>query len=104
VTNGGTSGGALTDDLRRQQEREIDETSRFVDEVLEIPRVLPDVTFRDELTFWQGAREFRLFSTTGDATGQPCSICARRHRQVTAVVSHNVTEVTGSESQPPRRC
>ena len=56
---------------RRQQEREIDETSRFVDEVLEIPRVLPDVTFRDELTFWRGAREFRLFSMTGDATESP---------------------------------
>jgi hypothetical protein len=41
-TSGGPNGGALTDDLRRQQEREIDETSRFVDEVLEI-RVLPDV-------------------------------------------------------------
>jgi glyoxylase-like metal-dependent hydrolase (beta-lactamase superfamily II) len=62
-------GKALTDDLRREQEREIDETSRFVDEVIEIPRVLPDVAFRDELTFWRGGREFRLFSMTGDATG-----------------------------------
>jgi len=64
-----SDGTALTDDLRRRQERDIDETSRFVDEVLAIPRVLPDVAFRDELTFWRGAREFRLFSMTGDATG-----------------------------------
>ena len=64
-----SDGTALTDDLRRQQERELDETSRFVNDVLEIPRVLPDVAFRDELTFWRGAREFRLLSMTGDATG-----------------------------------
>jgi glyoxylase-like metal-dependent hydrolase (beta-lactamase superfamily II) len=64
-----SDGTVLTDDLRREQEREIDETSRFVDEVIKIPRVLPDVAFRDELTFWRGAREFRLFSMTGDATG-----------------------------------
>jgi cyclase len=70
ITTGRTSDGAvLTDDRRREQEREIAETSRFVDEVLAIPRVLPDVAFRDELTFWRGAREFRLFSMTGDATG-----------------------------------
>ncbi len=70
ITTGRTSDGAvLTDDRRREQEREIAETSRFVDEVLAIPRVLPDVVFRDELTFWRGAREFRLFSMTGDATG-----------------------------------
>jgi cyclase len=64
-----SDGGALTDDRRREQEREIDETSRFVDEVLAIPRVLPDVAFHDELTFWRGGREFRLYSMTGDATG-----------------------------------
>jgi cyclase len=64
-----TDGTALTDALRREQERDIEETSRFVHDVLEIPRVLPDVAFRDELTFWRGTREFRLFSMTGDATG-----------------------------------
>jgi glyoxylase-like metal-dependent hydrolase (beta-lactamase superfamily II) len=64
-----SDGTALTEERRRRQEREIDETSRFVDEVTAIPRVLPDVAFRDELTFWRGSREFRLFSMTGDATG-----------------------------------
>jgi glyoxylase-like metal-dependent hydrolase (beta-lactamase superfamily II) len=63
-----SDGTALTDEVRRRQEREIEATSRFVDEVLGIPRVLPDVAFRDELTFWRGTREFRLFSMTGDAT------------------------------------
>ena len=70
IASGKTSDGTtLTDDARRAQEREIEETARFVDEVLAIPRVLPDVAFRDELTFWRGGREFRLFSMTGDATG-----------------------------------
>jgi glyoxylase-like metal-dependent hydrolase (beta-lactamase superfamily II) len=64
-----SDGTALTEERRRQQQREIAETSRFVDEVTAIPRVLPDVAFRDELTFWRGSREFRLFSLTGDATG-----------------------------------
>jgi glyoxylase-like metal-dependent hydrolase (beta-lactamase superfamily II) len=54
---------------RLHDAREIEETSRFVDEVLKIPRVLPDVAFHEELTFWRGAREFRLFSMVGDATG-----------------------------------
>jgi cyclase len=62
-------GTALTDDLRRQREREIEETARFVEEISGVPRVLPDTAFHDELTFWRGAREFRLFSMTGDATG-----------------------------------
>jgi cyclase len=64
-----SDGTALTADRRREQEKDIEETVRFVDEVLAIPRVLPDLAFRDELTFWRGSREFRLFSMTGDATG-----------------------------------
>jgi glyoxylase-like metal-dependent hydrolase (beta-lactamase superfamily II) len=62
-------GTPLTEERRRQQEQDIAETSRFVDAVTAIPRVLPDVAFRDELTFWRGGREFRLFGMTGDATG-----------------------------------
>src|SRR5215203_1007011 len=73
-----SDGTALTSDLRAQQEQEIEETSRFVDEVLQIPRVLPDVAFRNELTFWRGAREFRLFSMTGDATGSARALPAGR--------------------------
>jgi cyclase len=70
IATGRTSDGAvLTDAIRRQQEQDIADTARFVDDVLAVPRVLPDVAFRDELTFWRGDREFRLFSVTGDATG-----------------------------------
>ena len=67
-TGRSSDGTALTDDLRRQREREIDETASFVEEIAGVPRVLPDTAFQDELTFWRGAREFRLFSMTGDAT------------------------------------
>jgi glyoxylase-like metal-dependent hydrolase (beta-lactamase superfamily II) len=70
VATGRLSDGAvLTAEHRARQEREIAETAAFVDEVLAVPRVLPDLVFRDELTFWRGTREFRLFSVTGDATG-----------------------------------
>jgi cyclase len=62
-------GAPLTDAVRAQQERDIADTARFVEDVLATPRVLPDLAFRDELTFWRGSREFRLFSMTGDATG-----------------------------------
>ena len=60
---------SLTDDLRRAN-RNGRSTKRHASwtKCLAIPRVLPDVAFRDELTFWRGAREFRLFSMTGDAT------------------------------------
>ena len=46
--------------------------------MLAIPRVLPDVAFRDELTFWRGARVFCLFSMTGDATGFAVSVSAEK--------------------------
>jgi cyclase len=62
-------GRELTADVRAREEREIAATARFVDEVLAIPRVLPDLVFRDELTFWRGRREFRLLAMTGDASG-----------------------------------
>jgi glyoxylase-like metal-dependent hydrolase (beta-lactamase superfamily II) len=62
-------GTVLTDDVRKEREKDIDETARFVEEISGVPRVLPDTAFHDELTFWRGAREFRLFSMTGDATG-----------------------------------
>jgi glyoxylase-like metal-dependent hydrolase (beta-lactamase superfamily II) len=68
-TGRSTDGTVLTDDLRREREQEIAETARFVEEISAVPRVMPDTAFHDELTFWRGTREFRLFSMTGDATG-----------------------------------
>lgn len=62
-------GTALTDEVRRQREQAIDRRSRFVEEMAAVPRVMPNVGFRDELTFWRGRREFRLYDLTGDAAG-----------------------------------
>ena len=61
-------GTPLTPALRQAREQDIAETAQFEAEVRSVPRVLPTQAFRDELTFWRGGREFRLYSMTGDAT------------------------------------
>lgn len=61
-------GTPLTEAVRREKEKELEETASFAKEVAALPRVLPNVAFQGELTFWSGAREFRLFTATGDAT------------------------------------
>jgi cyclase len=62
-------GTVLTTAARRQMEEDIEETASFAAEMGAVPRVLPNLVFRDTLVFWRGRREFRLFSATGDATG-----------------------------------
>jgi glyoxylase-like metal-dependent hydrolase (beta-lactamase superfamily II) len=62
-------GSALTPDARKADEAEIAETAAFGAEVASVRRVLPNLVYRDSLTFWSGSREFRLISVTGDATG-----------------------------------
>lgn len=64
-----SDGTPLTPAARSQVEREIEETAGFFQETSDLPRVLPNLVFRDSLTFWKGRREFRLWSATGDATG-----------------------------------
>ena len=59
----------LTPELRKYFENDLEETRQFVEELKTTPRLLPDVAFRDALTFFSGGREFRLTSETGDATG-----------------------------------
>lgn len=61
-------GTPLTAEARQARERDIEETASFEREVRALPRVLPDVAFRDTLVFWSGNREYRLMSATGDAT------------------------------------
>jgi glyoxylase-like metal-dependent hydrolase (beta-lactamase superfamily II) len=61
-------GTPLTAAERQAREKDIQETASFEQEVRNLPRVLPDVAFRDTLVFWSGNREFRLYSATGDAT------------------------------------
>ncbi|HEY8141023.1 MAG TPA: MBL fold metallo-hydrolase [Kofleriaceae bacterium] len=63
-----SDGTPLTDEERRQQERDVADRAAFAAEVAAIRRVLPNVGFQGSLTFWSGGREFRLFAATGDAT------------------------------------
>lgn len=62
-------GAALTAEARERMEAGIATREQFVAEVKALPRVLPNVAFRSEMTFWSGRRELRLMSVTGDATG-----------------------------------
>ena len=64
-----SDGTALTAEARQKREADIKETGDFAAEVEAVPRVLPNLTYGDSLTFWSGRREFRLMSVTGDATG-----------------------------------
>ena len=61
-------GTPLTPELRAQKEEALARREQFVAEVVALPRVLPNLVYRDEMTFWSGQREFRLSSVTGDAT------------------------------------
>src|SRR5262245_43628896 len=61
-------GSPLTPEIRAQKEERLAQREQFVAEVLALPRVLPNVVYQDEMTFWMGRREFRLMSVTGDAT------------------------------------
>ena len=62
-------GSRLTPEVRALKEASIAMASQFEGEIQALPRVLPNLVFRDEMTFWSGRREMRLMSVTGDATG-----------------------------------
>ncbi len=54
---------------RRASGQDTTQAARFLADIERTPRVLPTIAFRDTLVLWSGAREFRLISVTGDATG-----------------------------------
>lgn len=62
-------GSPLTPEIRAQKEASLARREQFVAEVTALPRVLPNLVYRDDMTFWSGHSEFRLLSVTGDATG-----------------------------------
>jgi len=61
-------GSRLTPEVRARKEASIAMGSQFADEVHALPRVLPNLVYRDEMTWWSGRRELHLMSVTGDAT------------------------------------
>ena len=70
IRTGKTSDGKpLTAEERRKRETDIKETADFAAEVTATPRVLPTIAYRDSLVLYNGRREYRLISVTGDATG-----------------------------------
>jgi glyoxylase-like metal-dependent hydrolase (beta-lactamase superfamily II) len=76
-------GSPLTEAVRHAKEASLAEATAFAAEVEALPRVLPDLVFRDELTFWSGKRELRLSTATGDATGSAVLYLPRERILVT---------------------
>ena len=64
-----SDGTPLTPEARRLQESNVELLAAFANEIEQLPRVLPNLVFRDTLTLWSGKRELRLLGVTGDATG-----------------------------------
>jgi cyclase len=62
-------GSPFTPEIRARREASLAMADQFEREIEALPRVLPNVVYRGEMAFWSGAREFRLLSLTGDATG-----------------------------------
>lgn len=62
-------GSPLTAERRRQMEADL-AASRLLDtDLADSRQVLPTYAFNDSLVIWNGDREYRLFSMTGDASG-----------------------------------
>lgn len=62
-------GSPLTPEIRARKEASVALGSQFEAEIGALPRVLPNLVYRNEMTLWSGRRELRLISVTGDATG-----------------------------------
>ena len=70
IAKGKTADGSpLTPERRRQLEVQLEESTALANELSSTRQVLPTVVFNDSLRFRRGAREFRLISATGDASG-----------------------------------
>lgn len=63
-----SNGSIPTPEIRARKERSLAMAEQFAAEVGALPRILPNETYRGEMTFWSGQREIRLLSATGDAS------------------------------------
>ena len=61
-------GSPFTPEVRARKEKSAAKADQFAAEIEALPRVLPNLVYRNEMAFWSGRREFRLTSMTGDAT------------------------------------
>ncbi len=62
------NGSTPTAEVRARKERSLAMAEQFAAEIEALPRVLPNETYRGELTLWSGRRELRLMSLAGDAS------------------------------------
>lgn len=76
---------------------DIQEKRQFIEEMSNVPRVLPTLVFADELTFWRGRREFRVMRMMGDATGSAVLYLP----QEGIVVTGDVLVAPGDGNGPP---
>ncbi len=60
-------GSTLTAEARRESEAEIARFAEFSAEMSRVRRVLPGIVYGDSLTLFEGGREIRLVSLSGDA-------------------------------------
>src|SRR5688572_15115054 len=91
-------GSALTPERRRQLENNLAESVALGAELSGTRQVLPTVTYTDHLQFRRGAREFRLFSATGDASGSTVLYLPRERILVTGDML--VRQEAGTGAQP----
>jgi len=64
-----SDGTALTPAQRTEDEEDVRDYQSFVDEAVTLRRVLPTLSYVDELTLHYGGREFRFMEVLGDAEG-----------------------------------
>jgi len=91
-------GSQLTPERRRELENNLAESVALGTELSGTRQVLPTVTYTDRLQFRRGAREFRLFSATGDASGSTVLYLPGERILVTGDVL--VRQEAGTGAQP----
>ena len=64
-----SDGTPLTTERRRELEADLAASTLLESDIARSRAVLPTYAFNDSLVIWNGDREYRLFSMTGDATG-----------------------------------
>lgn len=98
VTGRSADGAPLTPERRRQLEHSLQESTALANELSATRQVLPTLTFGDTLRFRRGAREFVLFSATGDASGSAVLYLPAERLLVTGDVL--VRQEDGEGAQP----
>ena len=79
----GADGSAVTAEVLKQDQSDVNEYALFTEETVKLRRVLPTIVYTDSLSFFHGGREFRFMSVTGDAEGTTVMYLPRERVLVT---------------------